>query len=296
MSYDFLPERRAGLILHTLAFLALAGGTAASVWMATQQQAGANFVLFILLALALFFPVPLVAYRGYALLTAHYSVERDGLRIRWGLRGEDIPLPDIEWVRPASDLAFNLPLPRLSWPGAVLGSLNVRDLGPVEYIGSDRSILLLVATPNRIYAISPADPMAFVRAFQYATEMGSISPLHSFSARPAAFLRGVWGDTPARILVSAGLLLTLALFVLVSLLIPNRATISLGFSASGLPVEPTASAQLLLLPVLCVFAFIADLIGGLYFYRNQPRPVAYLFWTGGVLTPVMLLVAILFLT
>jgi hypothetical protein len=295
MTYDFPPERRIGLIFHTLVFLGLAGGTAAAIWMATQQEVGTNFVLFILLALVLFLPLPLIAYRGYALLSALYSVERDGLRLRWGLRAEDIPLPEIEWVRPATDLAFDLPLPRLSWPGAVLGSLNVRDLGPVEYLASNRVLILLVATTTRVYAISPADPVAFVRAFQYATEMGSLTPLHSFSARPAVFLRGVWGDLPARILVSVGLLLTLALFILVSLTISTRTSISLGFTAAGQLVEPGTSAQLLLLPVLCVFAFIADLIGGLYFYRSQ-RSLAYLFWAGGILTPLMLLAATLFLT
>jgi len=45
-----------------------------------------------------------------------------GLRLRWGLRAEDIPLPEIEWIRPASDLGFHLPKPFLSMPGALLGA------------------------------------------------------------------------------------------------------------------------------------------------------------------------------
>jgi hypothetical protein len=296
MEYIFTPFRRTGLIVHTLATLGLAGGCGVCIWLALQQQVGADFVLLILAALLLFAPLPVVAYRGYALLTAQYSLERDGLRLRWGLRAEDIPLPDVEWVRPATDLAFDLPLPRFSMPGAILGSVNLRDFGPVEYLASDKSLILLLATPLRVYAISPADPAGFIQAFQYATEMGSLSPLHSVSVRPAAFLRGVWQDQVARVSVLTGLLLTLALFVLVGFFIPTLPSISLGFTPAGQPVEPGPSARLLLLPVLCTFTFVIDLFGGAFFYRHEDwRPVAYLLWIGAIVTPVLLLLGTLFL-
>jgi hypothetical protein len=274
----------------------LAAGVAAVLWLAFQQNVGANFVLLLLLAVVLFVPLPLLAYRGYALLTARYSVERDGLRLRWGLRAEDIPLPEIEWVRPASDLAFDLPVPRLSWPGAILGSLNVSDLGPVEFMASDRALLLLLATPTRVYAISPADPVGFVRAFQYATEMGSLSPIESYSARPASYLRSVWDDRLARTMLLLGAGLTVVLFVLVSLYIPGLDSVSLGFSSSGQLLPPVPAAQLLLLPLLGGFAFLMDTLAGAYFYRYDPwRPVAYLMWASSTLTPALLIAAVFFL-
>lgn len=294
---DFAPARRTGLILHILSALLLGGGSGLAVFFATQQRVGVNFVLMILAAVVLFLPLPLVLYRGYALLTARYSVDRDGLKLRWGLRAEDIPLPEIEWLRPASDLAYDLPVPRLSWPGALLGVIQTRDLGPVEYLASNRRGLLLVATPQRVFAISPADTAGFARAFRSATEMGSLAPIQSFSAKPVAFLLRVWGDRTARVLVLAGFILAAALFVLVSLTIPARASVSLGFNAAGQPLEPGPPAALLLLPVLAIFAFVADLVGGLFFYRREDqRPVAYLLWAGSVITPVMLILATLLLT
>jgi len=296
MPNEFRPTRRAGVIFHAAALILLAAGVAAVLWLAFQQNVGANFVLLLLLAVVLFVPLPLLAYRGYALLTARYSVERDGLRLRWGLRAEDIPLPEIEWVRPASDLAFDLPVPRLSWPGAILGSLNVSDLGPVEFMASDRALLLLLATPTRVYAISPADPVGFVRAFQYATEMGSLSPIESYSARPASYLRSVWDDRLARTMLLLGAALTAALFVLVSLFIPGLDSVSLGFSSSGQLLPPVPAAQLLLLPLLGGFAFLMDTLAGAYFYRYDPwRPVAYLMWASSTLTPALLIAAVFFL-
>jgi len=296
MPNEFRPTRRAGVIFHAAALILLAAGVAAVLWLAFQQNVGANFVLLLLLAVVLFVPLPLLAYRGYALLTARYSVERDGLRLRWGLRAEDIPLPEIEWVRPASDLAFDLPVPRLSWPGAILGSLNVSDLGPVEFMASDRALLLLLATPTRVYAISPADPVGFVRAFQYATEMGSLSPIESYSARPASYLRSVWDDRLARTMLLLGAGLTVVLFVLVSLYIPGLDSVSLGFSSSGQLLPPVPAAQLLLLPLLGGFAFLMDTLAGAYFYRYDPwRPVAYLMWASSTLTPALLIAAVFFL-
>jgi hypothetical protein len=187
-------------------------------------------------------------------------------------------------------------MPRLSWPGAILGGLNVRDLGPVEFMASDKSLLLLLATPKRVYAISPADPVGFVRAFQYATEMGSLSPIESFSTRPASFLRSVWSDRPARFLVLGAAALTAALFVLVSLSIPALPSISLGFTSTGQLLQPGPATRLLLLPVLGALAFVVDALGGAFFYRFDPwRPVSYLMWASSALTSAILLLAVVFL-
>jgi hypothetical protein len=276
--------------------LVLAAADAVSFFYAAQQAVGSYFVLLLLLSLALLAPFILVCYRGYALLQAHYSLERDGLRLRWGLRAEDIPLPDVEWVRPASDLAFRLPLPFLPTPGSILGTINVADLGPVEFMAADLGSMLLVATPHKVYAISPADPQSFVAAFQRVVEMGSLSPLPPATTLPVAYLQSVWSDLPARYLSLTGLLITVVLFVVVGLVIPSHTSIALGWLSSGLPVEPGLPERLLLLPVLGTFTYVLDLLVGLYLYRFLPlRPVSFLLWIGSVITPILLIVAVAFM-
>ena len=125
MPQEFLPLRRRGILFHAVALLLLGGGVAGSLWMVSYRQEGINLIVFMLTTLLFFIPLPVVAYRGYALLSGSYRVERDGLRIRWGLRVEDIPLTSIEWIRTADELVVDLPLPRFTWPGAILGSLDV---------------------------------------------------------------------------------------------------------------------------------------------------------------------------
>lgn len=275
----FRPLRQRGLFFHGILIVALGATSALSFMLGFNQQVGGYFVLLLLISLLLFAPLPWIIYRAYALGRAVYRVERDGLRLRWGLRAEDVPLPEIEWVRQATDLAADLPLPRLVWPGALLGSVNVPDLGPMEYLASSSKNLILIATAQRIYAISPEDPQTFLRAFQYALEMGSLSPLSSVSVLPAAYLSQVWANKVARVLLVGGFLLNLFLFVGVSLLVPGRATVSLGFQPNGAPLPAVPATQLLLLPILGAFTYVIDFAAGLFFFRHeQNRIIAYITW------------------
>jgi hypothetical protein len=295
-SLVFSPPRRRGLLFHTAAVLVLGGASAAAFLIGMNQQAGAAFVGLLLASLLLFAPLPWVAYRAYALMRAAYRIERDGLRLRWGLRAEDIPLPEVEWVRRVEDLAGDIPRPPLTWPGALLGVVQARDLGPVEYMAAGARPLLLIATPKRVYAISPEDPDAFIRGFQHTLEMGSLSPIASVSVLPAAYLGQVWSDVLARWLLAAGLTLAVLLFAGVSLAIPTRAQASLGFYPDGAPLPPGPAAQLMLLPILGAFAFAVDLSVGLFFYRRiQTRKIAYFLWGSAVVTTLLLLTAVMWI-
>jgi len=288
----FLPPRRSGLIVHTALSSLFLGGSAFAFWSAVRIGEGGYFVLFLMLALTLLPLSALTVYRGYALLRAAYFLERNGLRIRWGLRMEDIPLNEIDWLRTAGALK----LPFAALPGAVLGSRHQAELGEVEFLAADARRLLLVGTVRGVFAISPADPSAFIGAFRRVAEMGSLEMLKPFSARPAMYLRTVWNDRTARWLTLTGLGSTLALFTLAALAIPQRESVSLGFDMRGMPHEPLPAVQLLLLPTLAALIWGMDVLLGLYLYRSpRRRPVAYLLWAGGALTPLLLLGALAFI-
>jgi hypothetical protein len=291
METHFNPSRRSGYIFQGVLLFFLGGSGGLAFWSSLNQQAGSDLAFYLVLSVLLLAPTPLILYRIISLSQASYTLERDGLRIRWGLRAEDIPLPQIEWVRPANELGFQLRIPWTATVGAFLGISRVEGLGQVEYIASDLKTLLLVATPEKVYAISPADTKTFVRSFRRMIELGSLAPLPSLSVRPVAFLERVWADLPARIMLIAGIGLTVVLFLVVTLRIPGLATVSLGFDAQRQPLEAGPAESLLLLAVLGGFGYVIDLLTGLFFYRHeQNRPVAYLLWGTGVLAPLLLLV------
>ena len=292
----FPPSRQFGLIVHSLILLMLAGICGWGFFNITRTQVGPAFVSFVLVALTAFAPIPFFTYRAYALFKADYYIDRDSLAILWGLRVEDIPLTDIEWVRPASDLSHPLGLPAFRLPGSVLGSRRHPDLGRVEFIASDTRNIILIATSKRVFAISPKDPASLVRTFARATEMGSLSPAEPVSVYPSFIITRAWENSTARFLWTGGLLLNLGLIVWVGSLIPSLGQIPFGFDAFGEPNAPTISSRLILLPLLSMLLFISGLIAGLYYYRwDKTRPLSMILWVSSAISTLLFLMAVLFL-
>ena len=290
------PSKRLGLLIHSVLVLVLLGLAGWGIWNLTFTEVGPNFVIFLLDALLALVPVPLFIYRMYALMRADYILDRDSLEIRWGLRDEDIPLTDIEWLRPASDLMTPLRLPWLPIPGAVLGTRRHRDLGVVEYLAADARNLLLVATSKRVYAISPTNAAKFAQTFARSTEMGSLTPAEAKSIYPSFIFSRAWENTLARFLWLAGLFLNIGLAVWVILTIPTLSQVTLGFAPSGAALSPSPASQLILLPIESSLLFLAGLFAGLYFYRwENHRTLAVIIWASSALTSLLFLLAVLFI-
>ncbi len=292
----FRPPRQRGLIFQIGASLAFCSAGGLLFYLSMEQQVGLYFILLLLASLLLLSPVPLIIYRAIALGRATYKLEREGLRLRWGLRAEDIPFQSIEWIRPAAEMGYHLTLPRFSWPGALLGFSQVAELGSVEFIAAEQENLTLIATPTRIFAISPANLKAFMLAFQRAFELGSLTPMPAFSSQPAVFARNVWKDRAARIPIVASILLTIALLVSVIIIMPSHRQISIGFEPDGTPLQPVSAERLLLLPILAGMTAGISILTGLFYYRHEnQRITAYLILAGAVSTPFLLLLSLVFI-
>lgn len=291
----FSPSKRLGLSLHAVVLIALLGVSAWAFANLSRESLGPNFVIFLLAGIIAFAPVPLLAYRAYALFRAEYVLNRDSLELRWGLRNEAIPLMDIEWVRPVGDLTYPLRTPAALLPGSLLGLRRHRDLGVVEFMASDKKNLLLVATPRRIYAISPANPAEFTQTFARAVELGSVSSAQAKSVYPSFVLAEAWQSGLVRYLWLAALFLNIGLIVWTSLLIPAMPHVSFAFgpdrSASTVP-----GAQLVILPLLSVVLTLTGWGAGLYFYRwTETRVLSSVIWASSALSSVVFLVAVLFI-
>src|SRR5215207_470551 len=258
----FPPAKQFGLLVHGVIITLLAG---ASVWgftNLTNAQVGPMFVSYLLIGILAFAPIPFLGYRAYSLLKADYYIDRDSLAILWGLRIEDIPLTDIEWVRPVSDLTTPLLLPRFRLPGAVLGTRRHPDLGAVEFIASSARNLILIATSKHVFAISPRDAASLVRTFARATELGSLTPTEAKSVYPSFVITQAWESPAARFLWMTGLLLNLGLVAWVGLLIPSLPQVPFGFDALGAATETVPSVRLILLPLISTLLFITGLLVG----------------------------------
>jgi hypothetical protein len=295
-AFVFYPHQRLGLAFHFVAILLFGVVTAAGVWFASQAVMGPAFLLYLLPVLLGVSAIPLLIYRVYSLRNASYTLEQDGIRLRWGWRAVDIPMNAVLWVHPAAELTYPLTYPRLCWPGAVRGKGHLPRAAEVEFMAAGTRDLILIATRERTFAISPANPQAFMETFQRLIEIGSFFPLEARSIYPSVLLRRVWGSTQARWLLISGAGFSLLLLAWVSLAIPSRSQIPLGFLPDAAPGEPGPAVRLLLLPVISGLFFFSDALLGLFFFRREDRqPLALLVWGAGSLTPLLFLVAVFFL-
>jgi hypothetical protein len=291
---EFRPVWKKGLTLHIILGVLLTAGGGILLWLAFQQHIGGLLILCLFGTLLFLAALTFVVYRGYAVYHASYTIEREGLRIRWGLRKEDIPLTEIEWVHPVRDLVNPLKMPVLAMPGAYLGQSQHSELGPVEFIASDTEFMVIVDTINETFVLSPEKPDEFIQTFQRTLEMGSISPIHAFSAQPAEFIQSVLAQRYARAALISSILLTLVLAVLTSLSIPYHSTISMGITPQGVLMDPVPANRLLILPILATLSLAVDILLGLYLFRKaEYHRTAYALWIAGVVTPFLLLIALI---
>mgnify|MGYP005840082799 CR=1 FL=1 len=261
----FEPNRSFGVVFHIFAILLLIGISGWGIWRAVHSSIGPAFLLYLLPASLSIGLIPLLTYRLYSLLGAYYQIERDGMRLRWGLRIEDIPMNNVLWIGSDAELGRKLPLPFLRFPGAVLGVRRTAQNEAVEFLASRSRRLVIIVTQDKIYAISPTPPDIFLENLRSYMELGSLSPVAARSIRPSFLITQIWTLPSARFLILSGLALNLALLVWVSLAIPARPTIVLGIASTG---DRLPSVRLLLIPIISGFFFLVDLFLGLFFYRR----------------------------
>ncbi|GAB4400717.1 MAG: hypothetical protein OHK003_26540 [Anaerolineales bacterium] len=292
----FPPPKQRGLLIHGIILLVLTVVVIVGFVQLTSADVGVAFLIWLLVSLAAFAPIPFFAYRLFALYRASYEIDRDSLAIHWGLRVEDIPLNDIEWMRPAEDLTNPLSLPALPLPGALLGIRRHPDLGTVEFIASDAKKLLLVATAKRVFVISPENPAGLAQTFARATEMGSLAPTEAKSVYPSFIVSQAWESGLARYLWLSALFLNIGLFIWASLIIPSTPQVSLAVQAADSTLETVPSSQLIIFPVASLLLAIAGWIAGLYFYRwDREKILAFIVWGSSTFTSLLFLLAVLFI-
>lgn len=292
MDNEFQPPRKTGILFQAGLILVLAVAGITFFYQATQDPSGVNFLLNMLIALVLFAPLSLLGYRLYALVNAVYILRRDGLMIRWGLRREDIPLEAIEWIRPANEIGYRLPLPWLRWPGAILGRRRVNELGDVEFLGAELSHMILVATPGKVFAISPENNKSFMADFRRVNELGSLNRLDAQSVYPQVFIGRVWEDDLGRWLIIGGFIIGALLLAVASFAVPGLDTIPWVEPGTTAPAE-----RLLLLPVLNGMIWLFNMAAGTLLYRRggDKRIAAYLLWGTSSLVGILLLAGSLLL-
>jgi hypothetical protein len=291
----FPPSKQRGLIIHGIIIAVLTVLASIGFVNLTRTEAGPAFLVSLLISLVAFAPIPFFVYRAYSLFRADYHLDRNSISITWGLRLENIPLTDIEWIRSAEDLTHPISFPALPIPGGLLGIRRHPDLGTIEFLASDSNKLLLVATAKRVFVISPEDAAGFMQTFAHVTELGSIIPADAKSVYPSFIIIQAWQSGLARYLWLTALFLNLGLFIWASIIIPSTPSVAFGPQFAGSPLETVPSTQLIIFPLASLLLSVTGWVAGLYFYRwDKERILAFIVWGSSTLTSLLFLLSVLF--
>jgi hypothetical protein len=280
------PPKLQGIIIGSVIFILLVGGIIFGILQLTSDEISPLLGVWVFIIV---FGTPLllmVGYRLYGLATARYVLNRDGFSLQWGFSFEQIPISTITNILKGEEITIRLkPSLGISWPGCVVGQREVENFGRVEFFATaPTSRQIIIPLEKRSLVISPPDVEAFHQSFLDAVRMGALEEIPPVTSRPDFFSARLWADLWARSMIILGLLLILLLLGYLAFRVPHLpASVPFGFDLMGRPNLLVLPSQLLLLPIVGGFCWLADFVIGIWLYRQeQNRQVAYVVWFTGI--------------
>lgn len=232
-----------------------------------------------------------LAYWVWGLLSMRYVLGRDGLIIQWAASRQVVPMAAITHV--LAGRAYDAPLVGMRWPGHEVGRTTLSDDDGVRrdalvYATTSPEDQLVVLTASLAYAISPADPQAFVDDFRLRHRLGPTAAWEQHTDRSPLARLSLLADRPALGLLALAAGLNVLAFLWLTWhypALPEQIALRLRFDpALGLPtanpLSPTASAWNLPLIGLAVLAANGALAAA---GHSRARFAALLLGTGAVL-------------
>jgi hypothetical protein len=295
-SHAFYPPKNIGTYVHLLLIALFSAGGVWGIVGVTQARVALELLPYLGLIGVFLITVPFLIYRLYSLQRSEYLLERGGIKLSWGWRSEDIPMEQVHWVYRVEDLEIPPQPPLLRWPGSVIGRKRFQRGPIVEYLASQVRGMVIIAAGEGYFGITPERADEFLSTYQLLIELGSLDQLKPQSVRPSLIVTEVTGRRPLLILILAGALLNISLLIWTLLVIPARDQISLGFTSAGRPREALESVRLILFPIINTTGFLANLLLGLFLFRNpEKRGFAYILWGGSILTALLFHLAMIFI-
>ncbi len=284
----FLPERKSGLMFHLGILLCLAGVAGWGIWQTVRPTSVsiasiAPMVILFSLCLMLLF-----AYRLYVLLTASYHIENEEVRLRWGWRQIAIPMEHILGVQLHRSLGMRPRVPRMRWPGNVVGVRKVEALGEIEFLATNIRNLVFIVTERKAYAISPEDVEAFLRTFQHFAEMGAPASLEAHTRSAPNGFTQLWEDKIARALACAMFLASALYFAWVEWALVRPQNADMGMQTSVPSGQAAYIMQWRLLAWFNALILVVNFLLGVVAWQKMERRVyTYLIWGIGLVTVVL---------
>ena len=292
MNTDFSPPKGKSLAINgvvtailiaVILFLLISGSMSVQGWLS---------ILFIGVGLLLLIPLALAIYRIITIATTVYSLNRDTLEVKWGLRRELIPMREIAWIHPVSDFETPLPLGFTLVKGSYYGERTVNGLGKTLFVATAPDQMVLIKLSEAYLVISPEEITSFIESWKQFSQLGSLQQIEPESEN----LRMLWRRLMDDILAKR-LLLGVAISFLV-LLVSTAIIVGLLQQVVWVSMEPVPSPRLFLLPLISLFFNVLNILTGLFLYLQErtSKTVVYLILGWSILINVIMTLAMIFMS
>ncbi len=271
------PPKALGLAVGLIVALTILGIDVFLVRTMVGQDIGLNLYL---TALAVLFSFPLLlfwCYWYYALLTLRYYLDRNGLVISTGAYRDTVPMESIQSIIPGSQVSPCQGFRGVSWPGYMVGRIDLKDHGLLRTHSTEPlERQLVVVTDTVCYGISPKNAGRFLedyavrRALEPMQRLKQGRELSPFAALPVWRDRWFWGS------VILGFGANAALFGLISSLygrLPD--SVPMHFNAQGEVDRISSKAGLFVIPGIGALMLLLNGFLGVFLHRKE-RLGAYL--------------------
>jgi hypothetical protein len=236
----------------------------------------------------------LFAYWAWALFTLSYTIGREHLTIRWGLRRIDIPIGNIQRMIPGRTV-YDANVQGLNWWGCHVGHADVTRVGYTLFYSTHSSPdeLLYVVTSGEAFGLTVLDQAAFAEEVQANAALGpSIGELQrAASSGLAAF--PIWRDNTSKTLAFLSLLAALVVCGFVYGQYPGLpAVVELKYPAIEGIVRVGEKSELLRIAYVSAAVAIGNAVLGTLVHARLRSAGLWLFASGGMVQMVLLASAI----
>lgn len=272
MTFQAQSSTQKGVIsgLMAVIFLTLSWQIGLIAW---RQSISSTQFLLALLTLVYGAIAFYLSYYAFAYFRLNYTLNRNGLQVKWGLSTYQIPIDQISTVYPTSPpllpdrFFFKLPI-----PGWWVGQQD-----QVIFLASTIAASVVVRTTEADIIISPKNREQFIQAWQQRQHFGVTQRWSATVERPYPFNLGLWSDQLGKGLLGGLGFSYLVIVGALSVAYPNQ---------PATPAEPylfdhalTAIAQPQSIQIIGVVSllFVFNLLAGFILYKREPVAV-YLLW------------------
>jgi hypothetical protein len=220
-------------------------------------------------------------YWLWALLNAHYTMDRNALVIHWGHHVHQIPMLTVRSVLSGEEVKHLHMQSQFRWPGYFRGYGEAEEVGPILFYATEPlARQVIVCTDDMAYAISPADRDAFLAAFHERLKMGPTQEVDAIAQQPSFLRWPVWQDNLALGTLGGSVLLLMLLFGVLTWRYPTLPSqITLRETPEGQVLLTAAAGRIFYLALMGTIFLMINGVLGLLLYRRQ-KIAAYFLWSG----------------